>query len=153
MKTVLVLGVLVTGGLASVGCVSSRSVGYVDDLAGSHPFYSETFGRAWAEGRKIVVEVHPSNGPAKVASIGYTVDQGNVYLTHYQISGVRGEKTLMTVDLEVEELPENWRDRLYWLTQEALYPIGSSADGEGSRREPAHRMKITLSPGPEKQKE
>jgi len=136
--------------VAAVGCVSSRSVGYVDDDPGSHPYYSERFPRAWAEGRKIVVEVHQSHGPSKVASIGYTLEEGNIYLTHLNISGGRGETTRMTVDLEGEDLPEDWQGRIYWLTGNSLYPIGHSAFWDESRREPAHRMKVELSPRPGK---
>ena len=135
--------------LLAVGCVSSRSVGYVDDEPGADPYYAETFPRAWAEGRKITVEVH-SRGPARVASLNYRIDEGNIYLGHINISGGAGTR-LLTVDLEGEDLPEDWQDHLYWLTRNPLYPIGHSGFWDREKREPAHRLKIALSPKPAKQ--
>jgi hypothetical protein len=133
--------------LATAGCVSSRSVGYVDDDPGRTPF--EKPPRAWTKNRSIIVEVGETRGPSKVAWIDYSVDDGNVYLRPYRISGGVGGTSRHLVDLKNEILPDDWRDHVYWATGESYYPVGHSAFWDRSLREPAHRTKIEFSPSPD----
>jgi hypothetical protein len=133
--------------LATAGCVSSRSAGVVDDDPATPPPYFKSLPRVWTKGKMITVEVEQTGGTV-VASIGYRIEEGAIYLWPCSISGGRKGTSLLTVDLESELLPHDWQDRVYWLSGESLYPMGHSAYWDRSMREPAHRTKIAFVPAP-----
>lgn len=135
--------------LAAAGCVSSRSAGYVDDDPTTPPPCFKSLPRVWTKGRIISVEIEQMGGPGIVASIGYRIEESGIYLWPCNISGRRRGTSLLTVDLESEELPRDWRDHVYWLSAESFYPIGHSAYWDRSLREPAHRTRIAFLPAPE----
>ncbi len=144
---VLILGPLL---LSIASCVSSSSVGYVDDGLGVPPHLFKNPPRIWIKDSTITVEVEQTRGPGEfVARIGYRIDDSDVYLIPYHISSGRGGKSLLTVDLRAETLPKDWQDRVYWLTGESLYPIGHSAFWDRSLREPSRRVKVAFSPPPD----
>ena len=134
--------------LATAGCVSSRSAGVVDDDPATPPPYFKRLARDWTNRNINTVEVEQTGGTI-VASIGYRIDEGAIYLWPCSISGGRKGTSLLTVDLEREPLPHDWQDRVYWLSGESLYPIGFSAYWDRSMREPAHRSKFAFLPARE----
>ncbi|MBV8882002.1 MAG: hypothetical protein JO332_18750 [Planctomycetaceae bacterium] len=146
MTGIRIAGVLL---LATAGCVSSRSAGVIDDDPALPPPSFEKIPRVWAKDRTLTVEVEETDGPAKIASIDYRIDDGTVYLSPVRISGRPRGVARHLVDLGGETLPDNWRDRVYWLTGESYYPIGHSAFWDPSLREPAHRTKVEFSRAPD----
>ncbi len=135
--------------LAAAGCVTSESAGFVDDDPAHPPVYFEKSPRVWAKDREITVELEETRGPVKIVRIDYRVDDGNVYLWPSGISGRTTGTTRLVVDLHVESLPEDWKERVYWLTGESYYPPGHSAFWDRSLREPAHRTKVDFVPAPD----
>src|SRR5262245_41577637 len=123
--------------LATAGCVSSRSAGFVDEDPASPPPYFKKLPRAWTKGRTIQVEVEQTGGPVVTVSIGYRIEPSGVYLWPNNVSGGRRGTSLLSVDLQGEPLPDDWRDRVYWLSGESEYPVGHSAFWDRSLREPA----------------
>jgi len=129
---------------ALAGCVSSTTVGFVDRDDLPHEFVGYSY-RAWIEGRTIVIEVDQIPG-LHVSFVEYWVIDGDIYLSPRRASSGGPGRDLVRIDLSSENLPSDWKDRIYWLTHEALYPIGDRAFWQSDEREPAERVRVRLLP-------
>ena len=135
--------------LATAGCVSNRSAGYVDDDPATPPPYFKKAPKAWTQGKTITVEIEQAEGATKVASLSYRIEADDIYLWPCSISGVQRGTSRLTADLEREVLIDHWQERVYWMSGESSYPVGHSAFWDESRREPARRRKIQFLPAPD----
>jgi len=130
--------------VALASCVSSTTVGFVDRDCLPLRFVGYSY-RAWIEGRTLVIEVDQIPG-LHVSFIEYWVIDGDIYLSPRRASSGGPGRDLVRIDLSSENLSSGWEDRIYWLTHEALYPIGNRAFWRRDEREPAERVRVRLLP-------
>jgi len=125
---------------AIVGCVDSRSVGYVDRSNVPDGFVGKSY-RAWLDGRTIFIEVDQIPG-LNVVGIEHRIDAGAIYLQPRRASSGGGGTALLRVDLSAESLPPGWERRIYWLTLEYFYPPGNPGYSRPEARKPAERVQV-----------
>ena len=129
--------------LMLAGCVSSSTVGYVDDVA-LPPNFAGSSHRAWAGPHQHAIAIELVQNGLKIVSIDFRVDGGDIYLLPRRVSSRGAGKSLFVVELAEASLPEDWRNRSYWLTGERFYPFGNAGFWRRSAREPSRRFRLEL---------
>jgi hypothetical protein len=114
MTTRFAVGVLCVLGIA--GCIAPEKLRFVDvPHQGSVPAVQHVR----AQGDILTISVVQNGGVVFVSSVEPQVIKGDVYLRLRCISSVV-QATEFSVDLSGIQFPRDWRQRLYWVEQDAI---------------------------------
>lgn len=136
--SITALGVVVL-----LGCVSSSTVGYVDESAIPVDYVGRSH-RTWAVGNEIFVEVEQIPG-FNVADITFEIREGSIYLTPVRVSSGGSGRRTFQIKIPTKGLGSSWMDRVYWLTREGYYPITARGYWRRGDRAPSGRVRVQFS--------